>query len=55
MSENRYLLSFTALLAGALVVCTPMVLFRTAAEHDTSWLDAEPQIAPYAVAGTFGP
>ncbi len=51
MSENRYLLSFTALLAGALVVCTPMVLFRTAAEHDTSWLDAEPQIAPYAVAG----
>ncbi len=51
MSESRYLLSFTALLAGALVVCAPMVLFRTAAEHDTSWLDAEPQIAPYAVAG----
>jgi protein TonB len=44
-------LSFTALLAGALVVCAPMVLIRTAAEHDTSWLDAEPQIAPYAVAG----
>jgi protein TonB len=44
-------LSFTALLAGALLVCAPMVLFRTAAEHDTSWLDAEPQIAPYAVAG----
>jgi protein TonB len=51
VSESRYLLSFTALLAGALVVCAPMVLFRTAAEHDTSWLDAEPQIAPYAVAG----
>ncbi|MEX2165713.1 MAG: TonB family protein [Methyloceanibacter sp.] len=51
MSESRYLLSFTALLAGALVVCAPMVLFRTTAEHDTSWLDAEPQIAPYAVAG----
>ncbi|HWM32088.1 MAG TPA: TonB family protein [Methyloceanibacter sp.] len=51
MSESRYLLFFTALLAGALVVCAPMVLFRTAAEHDTSWLDAEPQIAPYAVAG----
>lgn len=51
MSESRYLLSFAALLTGALVICGPMVLVWTTAEQNTSWLDLEPQVAPYAVAG----
>lgn len=51
MSESRYLLSFARLLTGALVICGPMVLVWATAEQDTSWLDAEPQIAPYAIAG----
>jgi periplasmic protein TonB len=51
MSESRYLLSFAMLLTGALVICGPMVLVWGTAEQDTSWLDAEPQIAPYAIAG----
>lgn len=51
MSESRYLLSFAMLLTGALVICGPMVLVWSTAEQDTSWLDTEPQIAPYAITG----
>ncbi|MBM3543902.1 MAG: TonB family protein [Alphaproteobacteria bacterium] len=51
MSESRYLLSFAMLLTGALVICGPMVLVWATAEQDTSWLDAEPPVAPYAIAG----
>lgn len=49
--EKPYLLTCATLLAGALAVCAPLVLIQATEEQDTSWLDAEPAIAPYAVAG----
>src|SRR5688572_24478437 len=49
--ERSYLIAFATLLAGALAVCGPLVLVQATEEQDTSWLDADPQVAPYAVAG----
>jgi protein TonB len=50
VSKSQYLTSFGALLVSAILVCGTLVLFQTASRVSTSWLDAEPSVAPYAVA-----
>ncbi|MGV1015182.1 MAG: TonB family protein [Methyloceanibacter sp.] len=51
MSESRYLLSFTALLAGALVLCAPLILLQAIADPDNAWLGEDPLAAAPSFAG----